>query len=137
MPKGVGTLMFKGRKLGDWSWCEHCGRCYQVGEYREVRGLRMCPYPGCNGDTLFDATPWIAVRFGSLLDPVSIIPTFEIVPERLSASSSDNIGGLLKLDGDAVVTVVGGTGQPHVLIGDSKCGTATRTLLRHLCLFHR
>ena len=48
-------------------WCLHCGRCYRFGEHREVvigraggkhAILDMCPYPDCDGDTMFDAFPW-------------------------------------------------------------------------------
>jgi hypothetical protein len=58
---------FIGYRRGQWIWCLHCQRCYKVGEYREVvlgRGqkkyltLQMCPYPGCDGDTVFDAHAW-------------------------------------------------------------------------------
>ncbi len=59
-----GADFFVGRKVGDWVWCLHCDRCYQVGEYKlsdyrvEGRKLQLCPYDDCDGDTVFDAWPW-------------------------------------------------------------------------------
>ena len=49
-----------------WLWCLHCGRCYPHGHYRvatsgrgvNARDLEMCPYKGCDGDTVMDAWPW-------------------------------------------------------------------------------
>jgi hypothetical protein len=46
--------IFDGWKLGDWAVCLHCGQAYRIGEYRLLRGLQMCPYPGCDGDTVMD-----------------------------------------------------------------------------------
>jgi len=46
--------IFDGWKLGDWAVCLHCGRAYQIGEFRLIRGLQMCPYSGCDGDTVLD-----------------------------------------------------------------------------------
>ena len=48
----------EGIKEGDWLWCLHCERVYKAGEYREINGLQMCPYEGCNGDTVLDAWSW-------------------------------------------------------------------------------
>lgn len=45
-----------------YCWCLHCERAYKYGEYRMVRGLQMCPYDGCDGDTVIDAEPWEHVR---------------------------------------------------------------------------
>ena len=45
-------------------WCFHCGRAYRWGEYREIGGLQMCPYMGCNGDTVMDGWRWDEVREG-------------------------------------------------------------------------
>jgi hypothetical protein len=45
-------------------WCLHCGRAYRWGEYREIDGLQMCPYEGCNGDTVGDGWRWEHVREG-------------------------------------------------------------------------
>ena len=66
-----------GRNLGDWVWCLHCERAYRVGWYRKQRVskfalklfpeeefLQMCPYPGCDGDTVVDAWPWKGIREG-------------------------------------------------------------------------
>jgi hypothetical protein len=46
-------------------WCLHCGRAYRWGEYREINGLQMCPYEGCDGDTVMDGWPWEEVREGN------------------------------------------------------------------------
>ncbi|MBI4216033.1 MAG: hypothetical protein HY687_01370 [Chloroflexi bacterium] len=56
--------IFEGWTLGDWAWCLHCGRAYQVGNYRlEVRsGLQYCPYDDCDGDAVMDAQHWEEVR---------------------------------------------------------------------------
>ena len=47
---------------GDIAWCLHCERAYQKGEGRPVKGLLMCPYPGCDGDTVLDQWKWSHVR---------------------------------------------------------------------------
>jgi len=46
-------------------WCLHCGRAYRWGEYREMNGLQMCPYKGCDGDTVMDGWSWEEVREGN------------------------------------------------------------------------
>jgi hypothetical protein len=43
-------------------WCLHCERAYVRGKFRRVRGLQMCPYEGCGGDTVIDAWDWESVR---------------------------------------------------------------------------
>jgi len=43
-------------------WCLHCERTYRRGECREIDGLQMCPYEGCDGDTVFDGWAWGTVR---------------------------------------------------------------------------
>lgn len=58
METGVDAVDLNGHVLGDWVWCLHCERCYQVGEYRLEGGLQLCPYPGCDGDTVLDARAW-------------------------------------------------------------------------------
>ena len=75
-----------GRPEGTWVWCLHCERCYQVGEYRAVKpdrqmrnagfteDLQMCPYPDCDGDTVFDAFPWEGIR--------GLHPDYPEIPER-------------------------------------------------------
>lgn len=50
--------VFKDFQVGDWVWCLHCERCYQVGEYRLDDEFQMCPYPDCDGSTVLDAHPW-------------------------------------------------------------------------------
>jgi len=52
---GVDLLdIFDGWKLGDWAVCLHCGRAYKIGEFRLIKGMQMCPYEGCDGDTVMD-----------------------------------------------------------------------------------
>ena len=46
--------IFEGYKIGDWVWCLHCQRYYQIGEFRQVKDLQYCPYPDCDGDAVFD-----------------------------------------------------------------------------------
>ena len=51
-----------GAKESVYLWCLHCERAYRRGECREVDGLQMCPYEGCNGDTVMDGWSWGSVR---------------------------------------------------------------------------
>ncbi|MDD4870967.1 MAG: hypothetical protein PHR77_10440 [Kiritimatiellae bacterium] len=51
-------------------WCLHCERTYRRGECRVINGLQMCPYDGCNGDTVMDAWPWGSLREGHSDYPV-------------------------------------------------------------------
>lgn len=51
-----------GIPVGTWVWCLHCERCYQVGEYRAINDLQMCPYPDCDGDTVLDAWKWSRIK---------------------------------------------------------------------------
>ncbi len=48
----------------NYLWCLHCERAYVRGEYRPVGDLQMCPYAGCDGDTVVDAWDWEAIREG-------------------------------------------------------------------------
>lgn len=73
MKEPVITKVF-GVPVGTWVWCLHCERCYQVGEYREIDNLQMCPYPDCDGDTVFDAWRWSQVQ--------SINKDYPEIPER-------------------------------------------------------
>lgn len=63
-----------------WVFCLHCSRAYRRGEYRLVRSrllrgfLRMCPFEGCDGDTVLDAIPWPKVLLAN-----SSLP---LIPER-------------------------------------------------------
>lgn len=48
---------------GGFLWCLHCERAYPMGNFRvSSRGLELCPYPGCDGDTVVDAWRWETVR---------------------------------------------------------------------------
>ena len=60
---------------GEWVWCLHCQRCYQVGEQRNGRdGLEYCHYQDCNGDAVFDVWAWENIRAG--------YPNYPKEPER-------------------------------------------------------
>lgn len=75
-----------GRKAGEWVWCLHCERCYQVGEFRPEKpdkvlremgmdeDLQLCPYEDCDGDTVIDSWTWERIR--------EIHPEYPEVPER-------------------------------------------------------
>ena len=56
--------MFLEEKPCGFLWCLHCGRAYRWGAYREINGLQMCPYEGCDGDTVMDGWRWEEVRRG-------------------------------------------------------------------------
>lgn len=53
-----------------YRWCLHCERTYKKGEFRpEYDGysnftFKMCPYEGCDGDTVVDGMNWNTVREG-------------------------------------------------------------------------
>ena len=49
-------------RTSEYQWCLHCERAYKRGEHRLIDGLRMCPYDGCNGDTVLDGWYWPSVR---------------------------------------------------------------------------
>jgi hypothetical protein len=49
------TKAFRGYKEGDWVFCLHCQRVYQVGDFETFEGLQYCPYPNCSGDAVLDA----------------------------------------------------------------------------------
>lgn len=57
----------------DYQWCLHCERAYKRGEHRRIHGLRMCPYEGCDGDTVFDGWDWDDFR--------SQLPQYPAIPE--------------------------------------------------------
>lgn len=72
--KNIQTEAF-GRKEGEWVWCLHCERCYQVGENRlEISGQEYCPYPNCDGDTMFDSWLWKEIKEKH--------PDYPEIPER-------------------------------------------------------
>lgn len=68
--------MAKSRKRKiSWAWCLHCERCYQVGEYKlDKHGLRLCPYPDCDGDTFMDRYPWKGIKANH--------PEYPEIPEK-------------------------------------------------------
>lgn len=66
-------ILVDGKPKSGYLWCLHCERAYKYGEFRIVLGewninrktrarwqskYQMCPYPGCDGDTVMDAQPW-------------------------------------------------------------------------------
>ena len=54
--------VFAGGDISNFLWCLHCERAYERGKFRLRNGCQMCPYPGCDGDTVFDARDWAVVR---------------------------------------------------------------------------
>ncbi len=72
-PSAEILTVFDGFRLGEWVYCLHCARVYQVGEFRQVGALQMCPYAECDGDAVIDVFHWsdIAEQYG-----------FGAVPER-------------------------------------------------------
>jgi hypothetical protein len=69
-------------------WCLHCNRVYKNGEFRLVEEVipeyhdfggeklktQMCPYAGCNGDTVLDGWNWSTIRERH--------PDYPEIPER-------------------------------------------------------
>jgi hypothetical protein len=73
--KKVDLIEFlQGWKIGDWVWCIHCSRCYQVGEFRQIGEFQLCPYEDCDGDTVFDSWHWEVIQ--------SNTPDYPVIPER-------------------------------------------------------
>lgn len=56
--------MFDTSNESDYLWCLHCERAYNKKDHRNVDGLELCAYEGCNGDTVLDARDWKKVREG-------------------------------------------------------------------------
>lgn len=54
--------MFADRDATDYLWCLHCERAYKRGKFRRNGELQMCPYPGCDGDTVMDGWDWAKLR---------------------------------------------------------------------------
>jgi len=50
--------IFSGEKPCKFLWCLQCERAYKWGGFREINGIQMCPYDGCNGDTVLDGWTW-------------------------------------------------------------------------------
>ena len=67
-------VIFREERRSDFLWCLHCERTYTRGEYRNVEGLQMCPYPDCDGDTVIDAWDWEEFRDGN--------PDYAAIPEK-------------------------------------------------------
>ncbi len=47
-----------------WMWCKRCHRCYLDGEFRTVKGIKLCPYNNCLGLIEIDGWPWSRVLKG-------------------------------------------------------------------------
>jgi len=45
-----------------WIWCQRCQRCYQEGEFRLVKGIKLCPYNDCMGLIDYDGLPWSRIQ---------------------------------------------------------------------------
>lgn len=65
--------IFGKKAQSEYLWCLHCERAYRRGQYRMVGGLQMCPYEGCDGDTVMDALDWARIR--------EIHPEYPQIPE--------------------------------------------------------
>jgi hypothetical protein len=50
--------IFADEKPCAFLWCLHCQRPYKWGQFRLIDGLQMCPYEGCDGDTVMDGWEW-------------------------------------------------------------------------------
>ena len=50
--------IFADEKPCKYLWCLHCERAYKWGNFRLINNLQMCPYEGCNGDTVMDGWKW-------------------------------------------------------------------------------
>lgn len=60
-------IIFGKIEEGTYMHCMHCERIYRYGDHRKVKlngkeFLEMCPYNGCDGDAVLDATEWSEVR---------------------------------------------------------------------------
>ena len=66
--------VFKEDIKSDYLWCLHCERAYKRGMYRVVRGLQLCPYDDCDGDTVTDAWDWQKICDGH--------PDYPEIPEE-------------------------------------------------------
>lgn len=64
---------FAEERRSDFLWCLHCGRTYNRGQFRKQADLQMCPYEGCDGDTVIDGWDWEEVRDGH--------PEYPVVPK--------------------------------------------------------
>jgi hypothetical protein len=45
-----------------WIWCQRCQRCYCEGEFRLIKGIKLCPYNGCMGLTVINGWPWSRIQ---------------------------------------------------------------------------
>jgi len=81
MGKADITNIFYGWKDGDWALCIHCGRVYQIGEFRLIHGLQYCPYPGCDGDTVMDAVHFHGIPERNKVYDFNSLPELETSQE--------------------------------------------------------
>lgn len=61
-------------KARSWRWCLHCERCYRSGSFRLIDGLKMCPYPDCDGDTFLDGSSWEEIRWWAWGRDFPVVP---------------------------------------------------------------
>ena len=66
--------IFGSERRSDYLWCLHCERAYKHGEFRVARGLQMCPYEDCDGNTVMDGWDWAQIRDAH--------PEYPEVPEK-------------------------------------------------------
>jgi hypothetical protein len=45
-----------------WTWCQCCERCYLIGEFRLLNGIKLCPYKDCMGLMDIDEFPWAEIQ---------------------------------------------------------------------------
>ena len=64
--------IFNEHKRSIYLWFLHCERTYKRGEFRKLNELQMCPYEGCDGDTVIDAINWDEIR--------EIHPNYPVIP---------------------------------------------------------
>ena len=56
--------IFADERKSEFLWCLHCERAYHESDVRKVRGLEVCGYEGCDGDTVMDGRDWAEIREG-------------------------------------------------------------------------
>lgn len=102
--------IFPEEPTSEYLWCVHCERAYKRGDYRKVllsrsqvvpdkEYLEMCPYDGCDGDTVIDAWNWKDVRSGNGYPKVPLLGiVYPLYPGRAKDSAGPEQASL----GDAL-----------------------------------
>lgn len=66
-------LVFDEKIDSPYLWCLHCERTYNRGEYRIIKihgeEYQMCPYEGCDGDTIGDGWSWTQIQINNPFYP--------------------------------------------------------------------